>query len=548
MTAYPITKIKNFKRALQRIPTHTDILVLSIIFSFIAILGNVFGESIFDGAIVHSGLIGPVVGGIIGGPIVGLISGLVGGLQLYFFVGGFAANAQLIAHVLAGLIAGGFYKYFNHDNLSFFRTFWVAFTAELVNIACIYFGTDSKLFSELYISMLSSISLFVNPIGVGIFVSILKDVQTTNYLIGYNYAQQSLAIVNETLPLLENGFNQNVAEQIAKCIFDLTSFDAIAITDSRNLLALSCEDSFNSEKVDFMALKGKRLKSSSFLKKYFYINNLGGYSFSKSVASFPCSVIAAPLTYNNEKIGYIKAYKIKDIIDPPAVKIITGIADFLSLQVQSILAQEQTELRRKSEYENLKAQINPHFLFNTLSIIKLLIRKDPHEAQDILLKLSSLLRNTLYQTEDLVPLSKEIEIVEIYLSIQKSRFTSRLEVHFDIDDTCRNLLFPTFIIQPIVENAMNHAFQDTSKTMLLCIRASLNDDQLIISIEDNGKGISQEIIDSVEQNTILNNMGIGLTNINRRLSYIFGEDYVFNLNNLHPGTKVEISISNYNLT
>ena len=539
-TAYPITKIKNFKRALQRIPTHSDIFYLSILFSIVAILGNVFGEKIFDGAMVNSGIIAPIVGGLIAGPVVGIFSGFLSGLYLYFFLGGFSVKALMISNILAGVIGGLFYKKFNYNNLKFLPTFFVGIIAEVVSVGCILLFSNSMVYAELYVRMLSSISIIVNSLGVAIFISIIKDIQTTNYLIGYNYAQQSLAIVSETLPLLEKGFNKSSSSKISKTIFNLTNFDAVAITDTKGLLALSHEDDFDISGIDFMKLSGNKLKSTSFSKKYFYINNLEVIKKKNVEHDFSGSVISAPITCNDELIGYIKAYKKRDVIDPPGVKIITGIADILSLQVQSITIAEQTKLRKKSEFEALKAQINPHFLFNTLSIIKLLIRTNPSEAQNIILKLSSLLRNTLYKTEDLVLLSKEIEIVELYLSIQKARFPNRLEVEIEIDEKCNNLLFPPFVIQPIVENSMNHAFFDLTGIMKLSVNGYIKDNNFHIIIKDNGKGIPENVIEAVKKNKPLNNMGIGLTNINRRLSHLYLDNYIFDIRTSELGTEIEI--------
>ena len=185
-----------------------------------------------------------------------------------------------------------------------------------------------------------------------------------------------------------------------------------------------------------------------------------------------------------------------------------------------------------SRLEILKGQLNTHFLFNTLhTISSLVVRNKNEEANRMLVKLSDLLRFALKENNDqLIPLARELEILGLYLDIQKERFKERLSVEFNVAETLDQALIPAMLLQPVVENAVRYAIEPYSEKGTINIHIADNNGRLKIVVSDNGP---------VPFKTINFNTGIGLHNCKERLRQLFGEDYVFRLEaNGYTGTRV----------
>mgnify|MGYP006278481905 CR=1 FL=1 len=190
--------------------------------------------------------------------------------------------------------------------------------------------------------------------------------------------------------------------------------------------------------------------------------------------------------------------------------------------------QLETQLA-KAQLQVLKMQLQPHFLFNTLNSISALVHRDVELADTMITKLSDLLRITLDSTEEqLILLEQEISFLRNYLDIEKIRFQDRLQVEFDIDPQTRNLLVPSLILQPLVENAIKYGVAPYSKLGQISIRSALNNGFLELNVCDNGTGLPKN------EDDILNR-GIGLRNTKERLEQLFGPHHKFELINLHQG-------------
>lgn len=198
------------------------------------------------------------------------------------------------------------------------------------------------------------------------------------------------------------------------------------------------------------------------------------------------------------------------------------------------------EVRMKSRLTQarltaLRAQIHPHFLFNTLSAIQtMVIRKGANDAGQMITKLSDYLRSTLQEDDrQTLPLKEEIDFVRQYLEIETSRFNDRLEVIYNIREETYNLQIPALLLQPIVENAIQHGLTPKKGTMRLSIAASLRNNYLEIKITDNGGGKNADKI----------SLGTGLQRTRERLQEIYREDYVFTCRyRKEGGFKVTIKI------
>ena len=187
----------------------------------------------------------------------------------------------------------------------------------------------------------------------------------------------------------------------------------------------------------------------------------------------------------------------------------------------------------KARIEALKMQLQPHFLFNSLNSIAALVHRDPQAADEMLAGLSDLLRLTLESSgEQELPLSEELKFVERYLAIEHVRFGERLRFEIEIAPEVRRAMVPTFLLQPLVENAVHHGLEPKPGPGLLSIRAARAGARLRLTVADNGPGLTDGAAPRE---------GIGLANTRARLRELYGDAASLDLES-KDGLKVEITL------
>jgi two-component system, LytTR family, sensor kinase len=204
------------------------------------------------------------------------------------------------------------------------------------------------------------------------------------------------------------------------------------------------------------------------------------------------------------------------------------------------LALEKSQLEaslRQAELQNLRMRLNPHFLFNTLQNISVLAQQNPKLASQMLVRLGDLLRSALrgnLSAETTV--SKEMALVRDYLAIEKMRFGDRLTILVNVAPGSENALVPSFLLQPLVENAIIHGLGGVSQAGTIAIRAMMDGDRLVLTVTDNGVGVPAEWSGD-------SNIGIGLGSTRERLSRIFPGGHQFVIRKLDEGgTEVRVVI------
>jgi two-component system LytT family sensor kinase len=190
--------------------------------------------------------------------------------------------------------------------------------------------------------------------------------------------------------------------------------------------------------------------------------------------------------------------------------------------------QEQEKLLMAARVEALASQINPHFLFNTLTSISSLIRSQPETARMLIVKLSGLLRRLLRSQEHFVTLREELDAIDEYLDIESIRFGPKLHVEKSIDPETLDVVVPSMLLQPLVENSIKHGLGPKIGEGRITIRSVRRDGHTIIDVIDNGVGVSSADSSRVQGS------GIGLRNVNERLRVIYGANYQLQLDSV-PG-------------
>lgn len=251
--------------------------------------------------------------------------------------------------------------------------------------------------------------------------------------------------------------------------------------------------------------------------------------------------VVVPLFTGSHVVGTIELARVNnETVSELDIRIADGLAHLLSVQIQLAEIDEQRKMREKAELKALRAQINPHFLFNTINIIMSFCRTDPDKARSLLGSLATLMQRSYSNQGEFLTLQDELTAVTAYLEIAKSRFGDRLDMAIHIDDAVGNMLIPALSLQPLVENALNHGLFPKLGNCLLAIEASVEAGALIITITDNGVGIPPK---KLAQIRAANAEGLGLSNVHQRLASLYGPGYGLTITSEPPfGTEIRLRI------
>ena len=239
---------------------------------------------------------------------------------------------------------------------------------------------------------------------------------------------------------------------------------------------------------------------------------------------FFCLIVHRPVTDPGE---YLQSLKFSTFLKHfplywTALAVANGLTYFRALQQKERLAAqlqlERSQLEsslRQAQLDALRMQLNPHFLFNTLQTISVLMMDDTTAANRMLVRLSDLLRSTLKSSVDsFTLLSNEISFLRSYLEIEQIRFADRLCVQWNLEPGIERAFVPSLLLQPLVENSIRHGIARMSTPGVVTISGRIEDHLLHLSVADTGPGVSQEPGDAIGH-------GIGLSNTRKRLKQLY---------------------------
>ncbi|WP_424768597.1 sensor histidine kinase [Paenibacillus sp. sgz302251] len=211
----------------------------------------------------------------------------------------------------------------------------------------------------------------------------------------------------------------------------------------------------------------------------------------------------------------------------------------------------QKEIAQKeSEYKALKAQINPHFLYNTLDTIRwLAMYGETGRIEKVAVSLAQILKASLMNSKDMVPIRTEMEFIDAYLAIQKNRFENRISVSIHMDERIMDLMIPRFVLQPIVENSFIHGLEQKVGEGKLMIQGSLGVNGVTIRVIDDGVGMEEERAQQLLEGrkttafSSTTGTGSGINNVHERIRTLFGESYGLSIDSSPgSGTIVEVAL------
>jgi two-component system LytT family sensor kinase len=239
---------------------------------------------------------------------------------------------------------------------------------------------------------------------------------------------------------------------------------------------------------------------------------------------------ALGIRFGQERLFYLESpspWMIALIILAAVLGVATPIRIWNSARIEHRL-QEQENLLLEAKVEALKSQINPHFLFNTLASISSLIRSEPETARTLIIKLSGLLRRLIKSHQHFVTLRDELEAIDEYLDIEVARFGAKIRVTKDIGADTLDMVVPSMILQPIVENSIKHGLSRKIGAGTIVLRSWRKRGHTVIEVEDDGMGFLLDRLDEPMSS------GIGLANVRERLHVIYGATHQFSLTS-EPG-------------
>lgn len=262
---------------------------------------------------------------------------------------------------------------------------------------------------------------------------------------------------------------------------------------------------------------------------FFFMIFISMYFVAKIIAEKKTKVIEDIVkAIENVKTGDLDTRLSVDTNDE--FKIIANSYNDMLLNIKKLIEINKEEARHSAvlEIKQLESQFNPHFLFNTLEMLRYTIKSDISMANKIIINISSLLRFSIENRTSEVPLKIDTIYTKNYLDIQKYRFGEKFDYNIEIDKDLESCAVPKLIIQPIIENAIKHGYTQTEK-MTIYIKAKRVKNILMMVVYNNGKGMEKEVLHEIKERLKKNSLEIkdhiGIYNIFRRIQLMYGKEY-----------------------
>ena len=334
-------------------------------------------------------------------------------------------------------------------------------------------------------------------------------------------------------PPLRLGLTESSAVRAIGYLRTLLGTPAVALTDSERLLAWDGRGHHHSADVDLLVAAVVA----------------DGSPTVRSGADVRCNdvdcplrhAILSPLTVDGRVVGTLQAYT--TAASAGLVRATNEVARWVSGQLElAELDRSRTRLM-EAEVRALRAQISPHFIYNSLTAIASFVRSDPERARDLVLEFAEFTRYLFRSRRDFTTLADELRSIERYLALEQARFGDRLHVTLRIAPEVLPVAIPFLCLQPIVENAVRHGFGGKADEGHLTIHAEDDGSHCIITVEDDGVGGEPEV---VRRSLAGEGEAIGLGNVDERLRSVFGDDYGLVVETAPgAGTKVTVRAPKY---
>lgn len=537
--AYVFSQTQAFRFMFKEQTSIREKFTLIVFFSAVSIIGTYFGIPI-EGAIANVRDTGTIVAGLLGGPLVGTVTGFISGMHR-IYLDGFTALQCGVTTILGGIVSGYINIKVRPQTPEWITgivtgTGVTLFSMGLILLTAKPYTAAWSLVSQITVPMISA-----NSLGIAAFMLIIHNALRYQTKIAAIQTHKALRIANATLPYLRQGLNPISALKVATTIMNMTTASAVALTNCEKILAHIGKGS------DHHIAEGPI--STNTTKTCLATGHI---AIAQTAKEIDCSykecplksAVVVPLFCQNEIVGTLKIYHSREeAMTSLDIEFAQGLGQIFSTQLELAKLQQKAELAAEAELKALRAQINPHFLFNALNTIVSLCRTNPEEARNLIIELGEFFRQSMKTARDFVTIKEELEHVDSYLTLEKARFGRRLAIVKNIDENVLENPIPAFTLQPLVENAVKHGILSQSNGGTVLISASISENHIVIDIEDDGQGIASDKLKQITLAGYGKGAGVGLTNVNERLKSIYGPDYALTISSdLGRGTIVRLRI------
>lgn len=517
-------------------------LFLSLIFGGLIILSTCIGVDVGSYSL-NTRVIGAMSAGLLGGPLVGLYSSVIGAFYvLIFSTPRVFARGSAFATILFGLLGAGFYPYFQRGKWKYTDLFLLACFAEVCEMASLLRMTVSL---EVAIDAIVDVALpmiLMNAVGIIVFISnfngvfIFQDLESSKQI-------QKLSVLSEKcLPLLQDGglYKEENMKKLADIILKETQWSGILFTDREKVLQWKCNKkderniTYRAEYGDKVPEICRQAMDEGTLVKY--ENGTGDKKWLRTAQDY--SISAVPFRVKDQSVGSMTVWMKRQWMDRQSeLELLQHLMTLGSSQLAILELEQQKNLLAQAEFKALQFQVSPHFLFNALNTISWVCREDPKEARKLLLTLADYFRYNLNYDAYMVPLCEELEHVKDYLQIEKARFEEKLQVVYDVPQEME-ILVPTLILQPLVENAVRYGIDQTGRRYVY-IGITEEADAYRVEISDHGKGFPEEVLDKLAKDEPVGS-SIGLQNVHKRMKSAYGEEHGLQIQSTSQGSTVKL--------
>ncbi|TFV31654.1 sensor histidine kinase [Streptomyces sp. T1317-0309] len=323
---------------------------------------------------------------------------------------------------------------------------------------------------------------------------------------------QTLHTASLAAPPLRAGLTEETARKSARRLRTLLGTDALCLTDREAVLAWDGAGEHHRDEV-LGRLVGP-------------LETGRGEAFRLRCDEPDCPLrwaVVAPLTVDDRVHGALVACAPGN---PPCSSAAAAeVARWVSVQLElADLDQSRTRLI-EAEIKALRAQISPHFIFNSLAVIASFVRTDPERARELLLEFADFIRYSFRSRGDFTTLADELHAIDHYLALVRARFGDRLSVTLQIAPEVLPVALPFLCLQPLVENAVKHGLEGTADKRHISITAQDTGAEALVVIEDDGAGMDPELLRRILAGEISPSGGIGLSNVDDRLRQVYGDDH-----------------------
>jgi two-component system LytT family sensor kinase len=336
-------------------------------------------------------------------------------------------------------------------------------------------------------------------------------------------------------PALREGLTEASAQRSARHLRSLLAAPAIALTDTTTLLAWDGGDQHHSGQCVGLAEQVVGAGSTEVVGRDRVACGDPGCPLRQ--------VIVTPLTVEERVIGTLQAWV--PYASAGVVRATEEVADWVSGQLELAELDASRTRLMEAEVRALRAQISPHFIYNSLTAIASFVRTDPERARELLLEFADFTRYSFRRHGEFTTLAEELKSIERYLVLEKARFGDRLEVTLRVAPEVLPVVVPFLCLQPLVENAVRHGLEQKAGSGTITIVAEDFDREAVISIEDDGVGEDPERVRrALAGDTSLDSIGLG--NVDARLRSTYGDDYGLVVETAPgAGTRVIVRVPKY---